>query len=133
MEHPLMFRDDDFGLAEVRRICLALPEAHEMISFGRPWFRVKKGFAVFGGGTSGPEKQMFSSGLIVHPDADTRLALLEDPRFFVPAYMGPAGWMGLDLLAAPVDWQEVAELVDESYRNTAPKRLVAQLDARAGD
>ncbi len=132
MGHPLMFRDDDFGLAEVRRICLALPEAHETISFGRPWFRVKTAFAVFGGGTSGAERRMYPSSLLFHPDADTRLALLEDPRFFVPAYMGPGGWMGLDLLAAPVDWQEVAELVDESYRHTAPKRLVAELDARAG-
>ncbi|WP_246852694.1 MmcQ/YjbR family DNA-binding protein [Naasia sp. SYSU D00948] len=132
MTHPLMFTEDDFGLAEVRRICLALPGATETISFGRPWFRVKTAFAVFGGGTSGPERRMFPSGLIVHPDADTRLALLQDPRFFVPAYMGPSGWMGLDLLAAPVDWQEVAELVDESYRNTAPRRLVAQLDERAG-
>ena len=129
MEHPLMFRDDDFGLAEVRQICLALPEATEKISFGRPWFRVKTAFAVFGGGTSGPDKRMFPSGLLIHPDADTRLALLEDPRFFVPAYMGAGGWMGLDLLAAPVDWQEVAELVDESYRNTAPRRLVALLDS----
>jgi|tagenome__1003787_1003787.scaffolds.fasta_scaffold20462806_1 hypothetical protein len=132
MAHPVMFSEDDFGLREVRRICLAFPEAHEALSFGRPWFRVKTAFAVFGGGTKGPEKRMFPSGLLFVPDADTRLALLEDPRCFVPGYMGPSGWMGLDLLAAPVDWHEVAELVDESYRNTAPKSLVARLDAEGG-
>jgi hypothetical protein len=125
-----MYRGDDFGLAEVRRICLALPEAHETLTFGRPWFRVKKTFAVFGGGTKGPEGELFPSAVILLPDPDTRLALLQDPRAFVPAYFGPNGWMGFDLLAAPVDWQEVAELVEESYRNTAPKRLVALLDAR---
>jgi predicted DNA-binding protein (MmcQ/YjbR family) len=132
MSHPLMFTPDEFGLAEVRRICLAFPEAQETISFGRPWFRVKTAFAVFGGGTRGPEKHQYSSGLLVLPDADTRLALLEDPRCFVPGYMGPKGWMGFDLLAAPVDWHEIAELIDESYRNTAPRRLVALLDAEGG-
>jgi predicted DNA-binding protein (MmcQ/YjbR family) len=129
MEHPIMFSDDDFGLADVRRICLALPEAYETISFGRPWFRVKTAFAVFGGGTKGPEKVHYQSGLLFLPDADTRLALLEDPRFFVPGYMGPKGWMGLDLLAAPVDWQEVAELVETSYRSVANKRQLAALEA----
>ena len=54
-------------------------------------------------------------------------------RFYEPAYLGPSGWVGLDLRAcgAPgdVDWQEVAELIDTSYRLTAPARLVRELDA----
>lgn len=132
MIHPVMFTEEDFGLREVRRICLAFPGANESLSFGRPWFRVKTAFAVFGGGTSGPEPRSFPSGVLFTPDAETRLALLEDPRFFVPGYLGPHGWMGLDLLAAPVDWREVAELVDESYRRTAPRKLVAVLEAHGG-
>ncbi len=43
-------------------------------------------------------------------------------------YMGPMGWLGLDFEAAPVDWQEVRELVDASYRLVAPKKLIKQLD-----
>jgi hypothetical protein len=128
MDHPIMYQGDDFGLAEVRRICLAFPEARETVTFGRPWFRAKKTFAVFGGGTKAPDGRMFPSAVIFLPDPGTRLALLEDPRAFVPSYFGPNGWMGLDLTAAPVDWQEVTELVDESYRNAAPKRLIALLD-----
>jgi hypothetical protein len=27
------------------------------------------------------------------------------------------------------DWDEVAELIEEAWRRTAPKRVVAQLDA----
>jgi hypothetical protein len=131
MEHPLMFGDDDPGLADVRRICLALPEAQETISFGRPWFRVKTAFAVYGGGTSGPDKRYVPASILFLPEEDTRRALDQDPRFFVPGYVGPKGWRGLDFEAAPVDWQEVAELVDESYRNTASRRLVALLDARS--
>ncbi|MGH9105096.1 MAG: hypothetical protein ACRDZX_04520 [Acidimicrobiales bacterium] len=33
------------------------------------------------------------------------------------------------LLDATTDWDEIAELATDSYRLTAPKKLVAQLDA----
>jgi predicted DNA-binding protein (MmcQ/YjbR family) len=52
----------------------------------------------------------------------------QDVRFFFPAYLGPYGWLGLDFTAAKVDWGEVAELVDASYRLIAPKKLLKQLD-----
>ena len=43
-----------------------------------------------------------------------------------PKYVGPKGWVGvrLDLRAAP-DWDEMAEMIAESYCLTAPKRLAA--------
>jgi predicted DNA-binding protein (MmcQ/YjbR family) len=44
--------------------------------------------------------------------------------------MGPSGWLGLDLKAAKVKWDEVRELIDASYRLVAPKRLVKALDER---
>ncbi len=47
-------------------------------------------------------------------------------RFFVPPYVGHHGWVGL-WLDGEIDWDELADLVDESYRMTAPKRLSAQL------
>ena len=54
------------------------------------------------------------------------LLVRSDPqRYFVPPYIGPKGWVGLDLGAAPVDWDEVAQLVADSYRLIAPKRLAA--------
>jgi hypothetical protein len=33
------------------------------------------------------------------------------------------------LIQPTTDWQEIAELVTDSYRQTAPKKLVAELDA----
>jgi hypothetical protein len=131
MEHPIMFRDDDFGLAEVRRICLALPEATEKIGHGRPHFRTTTGFAVYGGGTRGADRIRYDNSVLVKPFAGHRDTLLRDPRFFDPAYVGPSGWVGLDLLAAEVDWDEVSDLVEESYRETAPARLVRELEDRA--
>ena len=52
-----------------------------------------------------------------------------DPsRFFVPPYVGHNGWIGVRLEPA-VDWDELADLINDAYRMTAPKKLVAQLDA----
>jgi predicted DNA-binding protein (MmcQ/YjbR family) len=68
--------------------------------------------------------------VVFKPEPDERPALVDDPRFYVPAYYGPSGWLALDLTAAPVDWEEVAELVETSYRQVALKRMLAALDAR---
>ena len=43
--------------------------------------------------------------------------------------MGPFGWLGMDFTARKkVDWSEVRELVDASFRLIAPKKLIKQLD-----
>lgn len=52
----------------------------------------------------------------------------EPERFYLPAYIGARGWFGLRLDRRRVDWREVAEVVTRSYRLTAPKTLVKQLD-----
>jgi phosphoribosylglycinamide formyltransferase-1 len=46
-------------------------------------------------------------------------------RFFMPAYLGPKGWLGLYLDTGEIDWDEVTELISASYRMIAPKRLAA--------
>jgi hypothetical protein len=68
-------------------------------------------------------------GLVFKPDGDERAALLGDARFYSPRYWGPSGWLALDLGAAPVDWGEVAELVESSYRQVALKRMLKALGA----
>jgi hypothetical protein len=62
------------------------------------------------------------------PEPPERPALLDEGRFYVPAYWGPSGWVGLDFTAAPVDWQEVAELMESSYRQVALKRMLKALE-----
>jgi hypothetical protein len=126
-----MFGDDDLGLADVRRIALALPGAFEKVSWGRPVFCAPKMFAMYGGSckTSG-EMVTVPHALLVKVEESERPALEQDPRFFFPAYLGPFGWLGLDFTAAEVDWGEVAELLDASFRLVASKRLIKELDAR---
>ena len=133
MAHPVMFNDDDPGLAELRAIALGLPGAEEKVSHGRPTFRAGKIFAAFGGSeklSPGNHRQV-PSALIFTPDAVDLPAIDEDERFFVPAYYGPYGGRAINLDDPDVDWTEIAELVDASYRMIAPKRLLAELDERA--
>ena len=119
-----MYSDDDPYLSELRQACLALPEAIELETWGRPTFRAgKKLFAVF---TGDGEHQY---AVTFKPDPDERPALLQDRRFYSPPYFGPSGWLALDFTVAAVDWDEVAELVETSYRQVALKRMLAALDA----
>jgi predicted DNA-binding protein (MmcQ/YjbR family) len=129
VDHPKMFDDDDPYLGRVRELAGGFPASAEKISHGRPAFFTKKVFAYYGGSlkVDGAWIQHPHS-IVVLPDPGDRRALLEDGRAYVPAYLGPSGWIGVDLDDA-TDWTEVAELLDASYRLTAPKRLVDRLDA----
>lgn len=134
MAHPTMYEDADPYLTRLRTICLALPRADEKVSHGRPNFFTRKVFAIYGGVVKGDhDPEPYRQALLVLPEETDRLALLDDERFVVPGYYGPYGWLMLDLRhpdgVEGVDWDEVGELVDASYRRTAPARLVARLDA----
>lgn len=134
MAHPIMFSDDDPGLAQLREIALSFPAAEEHVSHGRPVFRVTGGkiFAAFGGSEklAPGEHRRVDSALVVKADPAELTALDDDERFFVPTYYGPSGWRALDLADPGTDWDEVGELVDASYRLVAPKKRVAELDGR---
>jgi len=55
-------------------------------------------------------------------------ARLEPERFYLPAYIGPRGWFGMRLDQGRVRWREVEEVVERSYRLTAPRSLMKKLD-----
>jgi predicted DNA-binding protein (MmcQ/YjbR family) len=124
--HPRMCSDDDPYLSELRDVCLGFPEAREVEAWGRPTFRAgKKIFAVFSGDDDHPY------GVIFKPESDEYPALVDDPRIYVPPYFGPGGWLALDFTAdRNVDWDEIAELMDGSYRQVALKRMLKALDGR---
>ena len=129
--HPLMFDPDDPDLARLRALALDLPGAAEKIGHGRPTFFTTKVFCYYGGSPKVDIHRRHDHAIIVLPDRDDEPALRQDSRFWVPAYLGPSGWLGIDL--DDTDWDEVAELLDASYRRTAPARLVRELDARTPD
>lgn len=108
-------------LERVRRICLALPDATEGGGVGNPSWRVRdKIFAMRHDAHAG------RWGIWCKAPEGAQRALVEgDPdRFFVPPYVGVHGWIGISL-AAEQDWDLVADLIEDAYRLTASKRLIA--------
>lgn len=130
MPHPQMVPDDDPYLLRLRPLALALPGAKEKRSVGHPAFFTTKVFAWVGMGykVDGEWIRGPHSVSVLLPE-DERAAVLELPGAFVPGYIGPYGWVGLPL-HEDTHWDEIGELIEESYRQTAPKKLVAQLDAQ---
>lgn len=115
----------------VRALALALPETVETRTWNSPTFRAgRRPFAVLWSDDEHP------AALVVMPDAEDRAALAQDERFFVPRYFGARGALALDLTAAPVDWGEVAELLDalpsRRHRPHAPpaRRAVTPAELR---
>jgi predicted DNA-binding protein (MmcQ/YjbR family) len=109
-------------LAELRRICFALPEATEQETWESATFRVRgKIFAMTSGDTTRSEVWC-KAGIGVQ-----EMLIADDARrFFSPPYVGPKGWIGIRF-DDETDWDEVSDLIEESYRLVAPKRLIAQL------
>ncbi|MCH1867333.1 MmcQ/YjbR family DNA-binding protein [Nocardioides sp. CFH 31398] len=132
MAHDRMYDDADPLLTRLRELALALPEAYEKEAWGRPTFRAGKIFAIYGGGVkvAPGDHEPHDRAVLVKPEPGEVAALDEDPRFFVPAYYGPFGWRGLDLDGEDVDWTEVAELLDASFRQVASRSAVKELDSR---
>jgi hypothetical protein len=134
--HPQMFDDDDPLLARLSALALAYPDAAMKVSHGRPAFFTTKVFAYFGGSEKRDGEWIrHDACVMVLPDELERPLLTEDTRTFVPAYLGPSGWLGFQLPApdAPADaWDEVDDLLESSYRRTAGARRIARLEAERG-
>src|SRR4051794_18903971 len=103
----------------VRKLCLALPETTERLSHGAPtWFvRDKKTFVMYHDDHHGDGR--LALWCAAPPGAQAELVGEDPERFFVPAYVGHRGWLGVRL-DCDLSWDEVAELVEDAYRTVAP-------------
>lgn len=116
------------ALAELRRLCLALPETTERRSHGEPtWFvRGKKTFLMF---ADHHHDDRLAFWCAAPPGVQEALVAEDSGRFFRPPYVGHRGWLGV-YLDVPADWAEISEIVTDAYRKIAPKTLAARLDDR---
>jgi len=113
----------DHALRRLRAICLALPETREVEAWGHPTFRAgKKMFAGFSS-----HEGVLSLGLKVGFDRQDEL--LRDERFFPTPYAARQGWVSLRI-DRRTNWDEVAGLVQEAYRQVALKRMLNALDGK---
>ena len=119
-------RSRDDRLAKLTKICLGLPQASREDHGSHASFLVaKKTFAYY-------LHDHHGDGIVavtckVAPGDNAALVAAQPSRFYLPAYIGPRGWVGLRLDTGDTDWDEVSELVRDSYRRTASKRLAAQI------
>jgi predicted DNA-binding protein (MmcQ/YjbR family) len=112
-------------LERLRGLCLALPEATEKETWGDPTWRVQdRIFAMQKGNYDGGRASVW---LKAEEGLQHVLAGSDPQRFFVPPYVGHKGWVGVYLDGA-VDWSELTDLIEESYRLVAPRRMVKRLD-----
>lgn len=61
--------------------------------------------------------------------AEQRRLVRDDPEsFFVPAYLGPRGWVAIRLDLDEVDWSTVNDLAKRAFQSIAPRKLAALVD-----
>ena len=111
-----------------KELCLALPEATCERCGNHATFRVRrKVFAYYLDDHHGDGIVGLCAKL---PLGQHEELIRHDPaRFYMPAYIGPRGWVGLRLDRRSVDWQEADALVRTSYAASAPTSLLKALDA----
>jgi hypothetical protein len=110
--------------AALRRIALALPEAHEAPHFDRTSFRV--GTKIFATMTKGGDEAMVR----VAPMSRIHALLASDPDVFFSygAWTTKNGALGVRL--REVDASTMRALVRDAWRGVAPKMLLAVHDVR---
>ncbi|SRR5712692_1009149 len=131
MPGPRRSPAEDPPLAELTAICLALPEAVRERRGNHTDLRVRtKVFAYYLDDHHG-------DGIVAvccktARDENAAWVRADPVRFYLPAYIGPRGWVGMHLDVEPVDWLQVSDLVIDSYRLVAPNRLAALARPKSG-
>ncbi len=115
-------------LIKLRALCLAFPSSSEKVAWGEPTFRVKeKLFATYASPTNHHGAGRPAVWIKARP-ANQALLIADDPdRYFKPPYVGPSGWIGVWLDKRP-PWGAIAALLEDGFRQAAPKKVLAEMD-----
>jgi hypothetical protein len=106
-------------LQRVRKICLALTDATEKLSHGEPTFFTKQGvFAMFANDHHGDG---YVAVWLPAPVGLQEALIEEDPSvYYRPPYVGPSGWIGIDL--ARIHDDALAGHIREAHRLIVAKK-----------
>jgi hypothetical protein len=109
------------ALVRVRKLCLAHPDTTERLSHGAPTFFVgdKRSFVTFVDNHHGDGR--LAIWCAAPPDAQSMLVEANPEAFFVPAYVGHLGWVGVRL-DRELPWPEIAAVIEHAYHTRTPKR-----------
>ena len=106
--------------AQLRKAALALPGAEEKETWGEATFRVRdKIFAMMSADGQG-------ASVKATLEQQAELVASSPEVFSVATYVGRYGWVAIDVAAA--DAGEVAELLEDAWRRTAPRAAVKAYD-----
>jgi hypothetical protein len=107
-------------LRKIDKICMALPEVSPASQFGSPVWKAGKKTFVWAHTTH------HRMGLQFWVGGDDQQLLIDDPRYSIPAYTGPNGWINLDV-EDTANWGEIERLARSSYRHFALKRMLVAI------
>ncbi len=110
-------------LDAVRRLALALPEAHEAPHFDLTSFRI--GTKIF---ATAP---LDGDVVRIFVDESEARACVAEGLAGVELLLWGQKVSGVSVALATADAERVAELLEESWRHRAPKRAIATFDASA--
>jgi predicted DNA-binding protein (MmcQ/YjbR family) len=110
----------------VQQLCLAFPASEALRSHGSANFRVRGGkiFATYAINHHGDGR--IALWLNVPSGVQDGYVRQEPVHFFVPAYVGPSGWLGVRLDKG-LAWRRVCALVRMAYERVAPPALRQEL------
>jgi hypothetical protein len=112
----------------VRALCAAYPRTQERTSHGEPaWFAGGARQFVTYADHHHDERVAFWAA--APPGAQETLVAADPERYFTPPYVGSRGWVGVWVDVPDIDWDRVALIIDDAWRQVAPRRLVTEVDA----
>jgi predicted DNA-binding protein (MmcQ/YjbR family) len=111
---------EDAAFQKVRALCLALPDTKLTMTWGSPHFRV--GEKIFCGFGAEGGKQVMGVKL----GKSHARSIVKEARFWPAPYVGKHGWVSMDV-SQRKGWEEVEQLIRESYELIAPKASLAKL------
>ena len=120
-----MSPDPNADLERIRAICMTFPEAAEKLSHGSPAFFIEKGkvYAYYWHNHHGDRHTV----VIVKTSGREEQAMLvemEPDLYHIPPYLGPSGWIAMELNGEATDWERVEDRIAMSWEMVAPRRLL---------
>ena len=115
---PAPRKDNGTQLKRLRRVCLSIPGTMEKLSHGEPtFFTPKRVFAMFS--NNHHNDGHIAVWLPMGPGVQEALIEEAPAIYFRPPYVGPAGWVGVEM--SKVDDDQLGSLIREAFQLMAAK------------
>jgi hypothetical protein len=116
----MLAEDPDLIVQRLRELCLVLPKTGEKVSHGIPAFHVAgRMFAYFRHNHHGDGRTVVCVRTTGKDEQD--MLLEQDPCLYSwPAYIGPSGWIAMDVAPSDTDWPHIEARLRSSHDLAAP-------------